>query len=94
MSLDGLEPGPDHAMDWLMDDLTNRPGLIDDYDRPSPPKAVGSQSSQRSVRTDGGRRCPVPRRNGLGALSERGGSILGWRMCCCRTVRRDVVWDR
>ena len=32
MSLDGLVPGPDHAMDWLMDDLTNRPGVNDDGD--------------------------------------------------------------
>jgi dihydrofolate reductase len=31
MSLDGFVAGPNHEMSWLADDLTNRPGLIDEY---------------------------------------------------------------
>jgi dihydrofolate reductase len=31
VSLDGFVAGPNHEMDWLTDDLTNRPGLIDEY---------------------------------------------------------------
>jgi dihydrofolate reductase len=31
MSLDGFVAGPNHEMDWLAGDLTNRPGLIEEY---------------------------------------------------------------
>lgn len=31
MSLDSFVAGPNQEMNWLMDDLTNRPGLIDEY---------------------------------------------------------------
>jgi len=31
MSLDGFVAGPNHEMNWFRDDLTNRPGLIDEY---------------------------------------------------------------
>jgi dihydrofolate reductase len=31
LSLDGFVAGPNHEMSWLADDLTNRPGLIDEY---------------------------------------------------------------
>ncbi|MFJ7077733.1 dihydrofolate reductase family protein [Streptomyces sp. NPDC098781] len=31
MSLDGFVAGPEHAMDWLPEDATNRPGLIEEY---------------------------------------------------------------
>lgn len=31
MSLDGFVAGPNHEMDWLEGDLTNRPGLIEEY---------------------------------------------------------------
>ncbi len=31
MSLDGFVAGPNHTMNWMMDDLTNRPGLMDEY---------------------------------------------------------------
>jgi dihydrofolate reductase len=33
MSLDGFVADPDHGMSWMRDDLTNRPGLIDEYVR-------------------------------------------------------------
>lgn len=31
MSLDGFVASTDHGMDWMTDDLTNRPGLIEEY---------------------------------------------------------------
>jgi dihydrofolate reductase len=31
MSLDGFVADPNHGMSWMRDDLTNRPGLIDEY---------------------------------------------------------------
>jgi dihydrofolate reductase len=31
MSLDGFVAGPNHEMNWLSDDLTNRPGLVEEY---------------------------------------------------------------
>jgi dihydrofolate reductase len=31
MSLDGFVAGPNHEMNWLSEDLTNRPGLIEEY---------------------------------------------------------------
>jgi dihydrofolate reductase len=31
MSLDGFVAGPNHEMEWMMGDFTNRPGLIDEY---------------------------------------------------------------
>lgn len=30
-SLDGFVAGPNHEMDWMMGDFTNRPGLADEY---------------------------------------------------------------
>jgi hypothetical protein len=33
MSLDGFVADPDHGMSWMRDDLTNRPGLIEEYVR-------------------------------------------------------------
>ena len=31
MSLDGFVAGPGHAMDWMVEDATNRPGLLEEY---------------------------------------------------------------
>ena len=31
MSLDGFVAGPGHAMDWMVEDATNRPDLIEEY---------------------------------------------------------------
>jgi dihydrofolate reductase len=31
MSLDGFVAGPGHAMDWMVEESTNRPGLLEEY---------------------------------------------------------------
>jgi len=31
MSLDGFVAGPGHSMDWMREDATNRPGLLEEY---------------------------------------------------------------
>jgi dihydrofolate reductase len=31
MSLDGFVAGPDHSMDWMVEEATNRPGLLEEY---------------------------------------------------------------
>ena len=31
MSLDGFVAGPGHQMDWMVQDATNRPGLVEEY---------------------------------------------------------------
>lgn len=31
MSLDGFVAGPGHSMDWMREDATNGPGLLEEY---------------------------------------------------------------
>lgn len=48
MSLDGFVAGPGHSMDWMREDATNRPGLLEEYVETTGAVLGGRAGSSRS----------------------------------------------